>query len=678
MKALFSTSAIGLVLALSGCTDSTKSKYELPIEASKPSFAIDAVTTIQVDGVSDDLVSAGLSLDQLRTKLAPAGDMENPSKVELRRAAYHQNFQSLLALADQDGYGRLYAQAMFTNTFIAGTEYTLPVRYSDHSIAAMLMVQVPSSFNPQNPCMVITASSGSRGIYGAAGVVGAWALHKGCAVASTDKGTGTGFHWLTENLAQTSSGLVKSQADTDNHFAAKASPELKDFSLKLPHRVATKHAHGGRKIESQWGSFVLEATQLGFYILNKHHREQTQAEFFTRANTLTLGAAISNGGAAVLHAAELDTEGWLDGVVVSEPNVFLPRDFSYLLNGQNQATSALPQRAIEYAIYGPCASLAAQVQSPLSAMQLPYFSTHFVNRCQQLTERGLIEGDNQAEQASAALLKMQQLGLAAEAEPLLMTSSAIGLWESIAVNYTNSYLGLSVEDHLCQLSYGYTDQLGQPAATPNQVIKHLFATSSGIIPNGGLQIINDNALDGPRSLFFSKNADGQFDYGLDNLLCLQKAATSPAFTEQVDQLAFTGNLHKRPTLIVQGGSDNLIQPNQHSRAYVDLNFRAEGKHSQLRYIEVSSGQHFDAFLNYPPLRTYYTPLHGYFEQALDLMFNHFQDNGPLPPSQRILVQPAQEMNQALAKQPDIALNELSKLDSHRAITIDQAGVKIPE
>ncbi|BFM11955.1 D-(-)-3-hydroxybutyrate oligomer hydrolase [Simiduia litorea] len=669
-----------LLVMLSACTDNPKKILDLPVEAKKPSFAIDPIHETKVDGISDDLVSAGLHVNQLRTKLAPTEDSHNPTPSELRRGAYHQNYQSLLALAEQDGYGQLYAQAMTANRFVAGSEYLLPVRYNDHSIAALLMVQVPQHFDANKPCLIVTASSGSRGIYGAVGVVGAWALHQGCAVATTDKGTGTGFHWLTENLAQTTTGLVKTGTASESHFLANASATLSEYTEKNPYRIATKHAHGGKKIEREWGPFVIQAAQLGFYVLNQYHQDPRQPNYFTRENTLTLGAAISNGGAAIVHAAELDSDNWLDAIVVSEPNVFLPNNFSYQFNGRTISTRSLPQRAIEYAIYGACSSLAKQIDSPLSEMQLPYFGKHFANRCMQLKTLDLIQGDNQQTLAQAALAKMRAAGLERNAEPLLMTSSAIGLWESIAVNYANSYLGLSVEDNLCQLSYAYVDQTGQPIATPSAVIKHLFSSSSGIVPTSGLQIINNQSLDGARSLFFSKNPAGQFDAGLTNLLCLRQAINSNAFEEHVNQLAFSGNLHRKPTLLVQGGSDNLIQPSQHGRAYATLNYRVEGDNSQLRYIEVDKSQHFDAFLNYPPLRTYYTPLHGYFEQALDIMLNHLRDASPLPPSQYIVVERLRDMNQALAKQPDIALNSdnLSGLRSHQAITINKVGVTIPE
>jgi hydroxybutyrate-dimer hydrolase len=260
-----------------------------------------------------------------------------------------------------------------------------------------------------------------------------------------------------------------------------------------------------------------------------------------------------------------------------------------------------------------------------------------------------------------------------------MTSSAIGLWESIVVNYGNSYLRSSADAPLCNVSYAFTDQSGKPIATPSPVIKTLFGASSGIVPTGGLQLINDLAKDGAASFYFSKNDQGLFDYGFDNLLCFSKAFSTAPFQTQVNALAFSGNLHKTPTLIVQGGADNLIQPSQHSRPYLALNYQKEGGESNVRYLEVSHAQHFDSFLNYPAMRSYYIPLHYYFEQALDAMFNHLNTGAPLPPSQLIHTQPNIDITQALIKLPSIAANDetLKNTASYNRIRVDQDGVTIP-
>jgi hypothetical protein len=42
---------------------------------------------------------------------------------------------------------------------------------------------------------------------------------------------------------------------------------------------------------------------------------------FVPANTVVIAAAVSNGGGASLRAAEQDSAGWIDAVVVGEPQV---------------------------------------------------------------------------------------------------------------------------------------------------------------------------------------------------------------------------------------------------------------------------------------------------------------------------------------------------------------------
>ena len=52
---------------------------------------------------------------------------------------------------------------------------------------------MPDHFDKAHRCLVVAPSSGSRGVYGAISLAGAWGLPKGCAVAYTDKGTGPGY-----------------------------------------------------------------------------------------------------------------------------------------------------------------------------------------------------------------------------------------------------------------------------------------------------------------------------------------------------------------------------------------------------------------------------------------------------------------------------------------------------
>jgi hypothetical protein len=117
------------------------------------------------------------------------------------------------------GYGSLYGPNIDTNGAdtlgegkIAGLE---AIAYSGDRSGkrkAVLMVQVPASFDPAQPCIVTATSSGSRGIYGAIGTAGEWGLKHGCAVAYTDKGSGNGMHDLARDTVNLLDGTVASAA----------------------------------------------------------------------------------------------------------------------------------------------------------------------------------------------------------------------------------------------------------------------------------------------------------------------------------------------------------------------------------------------------------------------------------------------------------------------------------
>ena len=139
---------------------------------------------------ADDLLTAGLGLDGLRAMAAPAfADPEHPTAAELRRRAIWSNWRGIADLVPGGGYGELYGSV----ANVPGREFsalaTVPGARQPHRVLA----QVPDAFDQAKRCVVVTASSGSRGIYGSIAVAGAWGLPKGCAVAYTDKGAGTDY-----------------------------------------------------------------------------------------------------------------------------------------------------------------------------------------------------------------------------------------------------------------------------------------------------------------------------------------------------------------------------------------------------------------------------------------------------------------------------------------------------
>ena len=72
-----------------------------------PSF-LGAVTEKTYDGVSDDLLTAGLGKAGLAGVLPAPADAARPTAAELRRAAIYTSYRALLDMTAAGGYGTLY------------------------------------------------------------------------------------------------------------------------------------------------------------------------------------------------------------------------------------------------------------------------------------------------------------------------------------------------------------------------------------------------------------------------------------------------------------------------------------------------------------------------------------------------------------------------------------------
>ena len=121
-----------------------------------------------------------------------------------------------------------------------------------------MMVQIPDTFDPTNACIVTAPSSGSRGVYGAIATAGEWGLKHGCAVAYTDKGTGTGAHDLQTNTVNLIRGERAAAAAAGDgfelHRGRSAPRERAAFNAATPNRFAFKHAHSQQNPEKDWGT----------------------------------------------------------------------------------------------------------------------------------------------------------------------------------------------------------------------------------------------------------------------------------------------------------------------------------------------------------------------------------------------------------------------------------------
>jgi len=238
MRTLHSISSLAMAVALFAVTDAGAGE-SLP-------FVKGSLQCTYYDGVTDDLLTGGLG----RTGLSGAAPgVSSPATAqELRRLAIYNNYRALVPTDAGNGYGTLFgpnvdADGNDTGTqgLVPGTECLAFAGSASGKQNVTLMVQVPDDFDPQAPCMVTAPSSGSRGIYGAIGTAGEWGLRNGCAVAYTDKGTGTGAHNLAANTVNLITGetVAAEDAGKNSIFTAQiGAPQRASFDAATPNRFA--------------------------------------------------------------------------------------------------------------------------------------------------------------------------------------------------------------------------------------------------------------------------------------------------------------------------------------------------------------------------------------------------------------------------------------------------------
>src|SRR5690349_4384046 len=95
-------------------------------EHHRPPFVSGEIIKHTYDGVTDDLLTAGLGPAGLQSAVAPGFvDPLNPTSAELRRRAIYQNYRALVDVATAGGFGTLYGPQVGTGGTgrIAGDEY---------------------------------------------------------------------------------------------------------------------------------------------------------------------------------------------------------------------------------------------------------------------------------------------------------------------------------------------------------------------------------------------------------------------------------------------------------------------------------------------------------------------------------------------------------------------------
>ncbi len=625
--------------------------------AGGPPIVAGSLKVTSYDGVTDDLLSAGLNLEGLQGAAPGFADPLNPTPAELRRRAIYNNYRGIVDPVAGGGMGLLWGPKSpgtpsiegATFGLIPGVEYKayLRDRHSPHVDNIPAAVQIPRHFNPKKPCIVAASPSGSRSLYGGIGIA-EWALFKGCAVALPGKGTDTGFHLLTPDLANDLDGVYgpAEALGDDAQFAVRRSPRLEEYAAANPHRIATKHAHSQINPERLWGDYALQGIEFAFWALNDHFGRRGN-KAFDKDNTLVIAAGASNGGGMSLRAAEADGRGLIDGVVVTEPNI-QPRDGRFTIR-VGDAAPFDPQGRSLYdsitlmSVFAACAAHAPGAAGTVLFGPLPAG----IERCTSLREKGLISGDSLVDQANSAREKLREHGYDAPQDWGIASHDTLGLWRSLQVTYGNSHGRFAVQDNLCGMSFAGTVGTS-PGPLAADAVARLFADSSGVPPTGGITLIADAAANGPivEAAAISRST-GRSDLNVDGALCFRSLETGEGLDGRgwadfarvqlgTRQVETTGRLHGRPAIVIHGRRDALVFPNLHSRAYYALNQEQERGKSRLSYIEVTTGQHFDAFISslfFGPTGVQFAPLHYYFVQAMDNMYAHLTTGAPLLASQ---------------------------------------------
>lgn len=553
------------------------------------------------EGHSDDLLTAGLGAAGLSDPKAPVTTADAAGR---RRLAYHTNWRAIADLSVAGGYGSLYGRI----APVPGVEVKAWIGevglWQPHGV----MLHIPDSFDPEHPCLLVAPVSGSRGIYGALATAGAWGLTHGCAVVYTDKGAGTGFYDLDAGIGLSLDGAPVA-AGPSAGFNADAAPLAAGGAVR---GIAVKHAQSKDNPEAHWGRMTLSAARFALMVLE----ERYPGKRFRADSTLVIATSISNGGGAVLHALEQDREGLIDAVVAAAPQISVA------------GAPSLLSYALQAALLAPCAQLRPQLAAtPLAGYLAPRVA-EFQARCATLVQRGLIVGDSIPAQADSAFERLQTLGFPASALDNNATNVFADLWRAVAVTYAQSYARAGADEQLCGFRFALLGADGKPRAATEADRDHWFATSSGVAPSAGVQIV------GP--------AGDPADPTLAGIDCLLQAYSSATpLGERMrageQEIRATGTLPQRPVVIIHGRDDGLIPVGSTSRAFVESALRNGAKH--LSYWEIEHAQHFDSFLMQPAYAARFVPLMPYYHQALDQTLAHLRGGPPPAPSQVVRSSP---------------------------------------
>jgi len=673
--------AAAALLTLGGCGGSSDDEEEAP-------SWLQIQSVRQVDGATDDLITAGAGIDALLDGSVDTAyaDASAPTADELRRAALARTISTAAGYGvyygpNLDAEGDLIAGA----GLIGGTEVLAYADDGDGRQNVAMLLQIPAGFQPDDACILAVPVNGSARLYTDVARIGAWGLRRDCAVVYTDKGQGNGLHDLTNDWVYEIDGTTTTAADagTQAHFAADLSDDEREAFLQAyPHRVAFKHAYSRQNPDATWGRDVVRSIEFAIYELNQRYADRLDASGtgkLGKDNTLVIVSGDSNGGGASLKAGEADTEGLIDGIVASQPQIQPQASDEVSIERSGATRTGGGKSLVDYFTYGilyqPCAALATP-DAPFASSVV-----YAANRCASLKEKGLVDGDTVEAQAAEALSKLHAYGWEPGSDPqqAFMFIVAPG---ATANKYASAQGRFGVEDRLCGYSIANTDADGLPVALDRTTFAGLWNTASGGAPAGTVDLINDDDPRGPhRDTVSVSPSTGRQDYNIDGAMCMRELVDGDSDDAQrvqrgIAEVRATADLHGIPTVIVHGQLDARVPVNFSSRPYVGLNSLVASESGNLHYVEVQNAGHFGAGA---PFDNQLLPLDYYAEQARNLMWAHLHSGSALPPHQVVRTVPRGGTSGAA---PTLTLANLPAIAGTPAagdeIDVDDGVVRIPD
>ena len=258
-----------------------------------------------------------------------------------------------------------------------------------------------------------------------------------------------------------------------------------------------------------------------------------------------------------------------------------------------------------------------------------------------------------------ALAKIKAIHIEPAALPLVPINTLANMWATINHTYTNSYLRQTAADNLCQSAMSAFTAQGSPRELTQQELTQMFALSNGIAPSHGIELAHTDTNNQIQSKMMLAE-----QYGLASQHCFYQLLTTESLQQAMAEVLATPAKNQLPTLILHGQADGTVAINHASRAYYHQNQSSDQANPNMRYIEIDHAQHFDAFLPYPGFNDRFVPMHPYFEQALERMYNHLMFGQALPPSQRIATMPRGNVQGAVPELSDLHIPPIIDQPTH--------------